>query len=259
MKKFYFLAFIALFSFALNAQSIVYSDGFEPSDFAYVDGADLVGVNNWQVFNAAYIAKSINNIGNGADASDWYGEISTGGFTQVQKVFGLVAGQTYEFKLDVKRTNGNNAESQIQVFELGTNTTLITESNPAMTNDWAEKLVTFTANASVNHGFRLRQTGTSFIQFDNMEITCTSCPPLSVNDNDAFEFSAYPNPVKDVLKFKVQEPIVSAKAFDILGKEVLSIQQPRESINVSSLSKGLYVLKLEAENGAQVTRKIIKE
>lgn len=82
---------------------------------------------------------------------------------------------------------------------------------------------------------------------------------LSTEKHNAFEFSMYPNPVKDVINFNSKEPLATVKAYDLLGKEVLNITQPRTNINVSSLNRGMYILKLEAQNGGIVTRKFIKE
>ncbi|GGZ87609.1 T9SS type A sorting domain-containing protein [Algibacter mikhailovii] len=82
---------------------------------------------------------------------------------------------------------------------------------------------------------------------------------LSTEKHNAFQFSMYPNPVKEIINFNTKEPLASAKVYDLLGKEVLKISQPISNINVSSLNRGLYVLQLEAKNGGLVTRKFIKE
>lgn len=82
---------------------------------------------------------------------------------------------------------------------------------------------------------------------------------LAIKDHTAFGFSMYPNPVKDRLNFNSQELLASVKAYDLLGKEVLSIQQPRNGIQVSALNRGLYILKIEAQNGSVISRKFIKK
>jgi hypothetical protein len=81
---------------------------------------------------------------------------------------------------------------------------------------------------------------------------------LSVDSKQAFEFSVYPNPVREVLNIQTQEKLSRAKVIDILGKVVVDQKNPSTSLNVSSLNKGIYLLELTSEKGATVS-KIVKE
>lgn len=80
---------------------------------------------------------------------------------------------------------------------------------------------------------------------------------LSTTTESAFEFSTYPNPVKDVLNINTKEPLQKISIIDLLGRTVLTPNVTKE-LNVSSLTKGVYILALESENGIS-TKKIIKE
>lgn len=82
---------------------------------------------------------------------------------------------------------------------------------------------------------------------------------LSIKENEAFEFSMYPNPVKNVINFNSKKELSTVKIFNLLGKEVKNFINPKDNVNVSSLNKGFYILKLEAKNGAILTREFIKE
>jgi hypothetical protein len=82
---------------------------------------------------------------------------------------------------------------------------------------------------------------------------------LSSDGINGFEFSIYPNPVNDVVRFTYGRSIISAKAYDIMGKEVIRKNNPNNSINTSSLVSGLYLLKLESEDGQIATRKFVKQ
>ncbi|WP_298238590.1 T9SS type A sorting domain-containing protein [uncultured Algibacter sp.] len=84
-------------------------------------------------------------------------------------------------------------------------------------------------------------------------------PILSTKTQDAFKFSVYPNPVSNTLNINSKEVLSSVKVYSLLGKRVLQLTNNLESINVSSLSNGVYILKLEARNGASVTRRIVKQ
>lgn len=81
---------------------------------------------------------------------------------------------------------------------------------------------------------------------------------LSTKGKNAFEFSMYPNPVKDVLHINTLEAIQKVEVFDLLGKSVLTKHNVLDQISVSTLSKSLYVVKLTSANGVS-TKKFIKE
>ena len=56
-----------------------------------------------------------------------------------------------------------------------------------------------------------------------------------------------------------QYDTANVKLYDILGKKVLekTVSSTQKKINVSNLSKGVYLAKIEA-NGLSITKKIIK-
>ena len=81
---------------------------------------------------------------------------------------------------------------------------------------------------------------------------------LSIEDRTAFKFKLYPNPVNDELNIKSAESLNSVMVYDMLGRSVLSIKNPSNSVNLSSLNKGFYILKLEAANGGLATKQILK-
>jgi photosystem II stability/assembly factor-like uncharacterized protein len=86
---------------------------------------------------------------------------------------------------------------------------------------------------------------------------------LSIDDNDNSEFniSYYPNPVKDKLNFESSAYITTAKLYNILGKEImsLSVNHYFDKINMSQLTNGVYILKLLTTDGKSNSLKIIKK
>ncbi|GGG53565.1 S8 family serine peptidase [Bizionia arctica] len=85
---------------------------------------------------------------------------------------------------------------------------------------------------------------------------------LSINEVELFQnqMNVYPNPVLNELHISMPstEKQVQVIVYNILGKKVLETQINSSSIiNVSSLSNGIYLLKLETQNGTQ-TKKLIK-
>jgi uncharacterized delta-60 repeat protein len=82
---------------------------------------------------------------------------------------------------------------------------------------------------------------------------------LSTTSFDAANaFVIYPNPVQDVLHLQSNNftTIKAVKIYDLQGKVVL--QDTNDTINVSNLAKGLYIVKIVTEEG-EVTKKFIKE
>ena len=71
-------------------------------------------------------------------------------------------------------------------------------------------------------------------------------------------FKIYPNPVKDVLNIDFNTSNTSCEIYDMQGKMVLKLLSGSTQFNVSSLSKGSYVLKI-TDSGQTKTYKIVKE
>jgi beta-glucanase (GH16 family) len=67
-----------------------------------------------------------------------------------------------------------------------------------------------------------------------------------------------PNPVKDVLNIQNDAGIKSLTIYDSLGKSVFSIDSPQNSINLSNLNEGLYLLQFINNDGTKGFRKILK-
>lgn len=83
--------------------------------------------------------------------------------------------------------------------------------------------------------------------------------PLSVAKNEIENFNLYPNPVRNG-KFSIytgENSIKNIELYNVLGNKVLTKSvRNKESIDVSNLNPGLYILKVE-ENNKNATSKII--
>lgn len=81
------------------------------------------------------------------------------------------------------------------------------------------------------------------------------------NQENSFEgFTFYPNPTRETLNLSANNTIENVAIYSLLGQKVMetSINQNKGSINVASLSPGVYLLKL-AVNGQSATYKFIKQ
>ena len=84
---------------------------------------------------------------------------------------------------------------------------------------------------------------------------------LDVEKNEIANFSLYPNPVKGGKVFISSANNYAERSvaiFDVLGKQVVSQKGTQNSIDVSHLNKGVYIIKV-AEEGKVATRKLVIE
>ncbi|WP_144281135.1 T9SS type A sorting domain-containing protein [Chryseobacterium echinoideorum] len=74
-------------------------------------------------------------------------------------------------------------------------------------------------------------------------------------------FSVYPNPVKDYLYVKSARDVVEFNVFNMAGQKVYSQKDISRTpqLNVSSLSKGNYILQIIDQDGNSKTTKFIKD
>ncbi|HLW32011.1 MAG TPA: T9SS type A sorting domain-containing protein [Aequorivita sp.] len=83
---------------------------------------------------------------------------------------------------------------------------------------------------------------------------------LDVADNSFENFKFYPNPTQDVLNLSSKNNIDNVAIFSLLGQKVLdvSVNQNTSSINLESLTQGVYVMKVTID-GTVASYKIIKQ
>lgn len=79
---------------------------------------------------------------------------------------------------------------------------------------------------------------------------------LATAEVKKIEFSIYPNPVTDVVNIKTQERVISVAIYDASGK-LINTQFNNGQINVSMLTKGMYILKATTDK-AVYQQKLIK-
>ena len=74
------------------------------------------------------------------------------------------------------------------------------------------------------------------------------------------DLSIYPNPVTNGKVFiyisSKQNSVKKVDFFDVLGKQIYSTQITGKELNISTLSKGVYILKI-TENNISESRKLI--
>lgn len=83
----------------------------------------------------------------------------------------------------------------------------------------------------------------------------------STNELDKSQLKIYPNPVSDVLNIDYSSTISKFIIFDLVGRKIgeFSNSGNLNSIDVSNLSTGTYLLKIQTEDNSQSTIKFIKK
>lgn len=82
--------------------------------------------------------------------------------------------------------------------------------------------------------------------------------PLSISDFALNEIKVYPNPSSSRIFIKSPgDPVTKIELYSLLGQNIQTLNDNVESIDISGLVSGIYLLKISTEVGA-VIKKIIK-
>lgn len=141
--------------------------------------------------------------------------------------------------------NGSGFDFNENVADTGVDVFQGFPSAVAETSDGLPCLAFTGTSTAVNNGYNL--------YFDRFST-------LDVEENNLEGFTFYPNPTNDKLNISAKNTIEKVSIYSLLGQEVMQItpQQKSESINISPLATGVYVMKVEVD-GQIGTYKIIKE
>src|SRR5690606_2336244 len=108
----------------------------------------------------------------------------------------------------------------------------------------------------LNAGIWLPVNGMNAVFFISGE-----CEELGVSDINEFDFTYYPNPVKDVLNISAKKSIENVEIFNLAGQKVLNNAKVSNNgqVDVNSLTSGTYIFRVSLEGGQVETFKIIKK
>jgi hypothetical protein len=83
---------------------------------------------------------------------------------------------------------------------------------------------------------------------------------LSNVNFDTNSFTAYPNPVKDILNVSFDQNIIDIAVYNLLGQKMLlmNINSNKGQIDMSNLASGTYLVRVNTENEVK-TIKVIKQ
>lgn len=85
--------------------------------------------------------------------------------------------------------------------------------------------------------------------------------PLGLLVIEGKKVELYPNPASEQLSIKnlEVEQIASMRIVDAQGKEVMILDKPKATVNISSIQNGMYMLQIELKNGKRYSDSFIKK
>ncbi len=93
---------------------------------------------------------------------------------------------------------------------------------------------------------------------DPQVVFSEDCNPLGVIEEEFGSIHIYPNPFRDQLFMETEQSISSIEIRNVLGVRVYKSNTMVNSINLSNLSQGIYILKVTFNNKANFVTRIVK-
>lgn len=204
----------------------------------------------------------------------------SGALSQINNVFSYgTATASQSFGYDQKSTTlathylwGNDADIGTSV-NFGTYYTVVLVYNGVSTriyiNGGQVGINSFTPN-TVGTTFRLGRTTTGLGGYfngrvDDLRIYNEALSPTEVTQltnslsNESFEeklhFVLHPNPAQDIVNIKLENELKSVEVYSLQGQKVMVANT--QQLDVSSLSAGMYMVKVQDSEGAMATQKLV--
>ena len=83
-------------------------------------------------------------------------------------------------------------------------------------------------------------------------------PLLSIKKNDFENLKITPNPTSNKIFLNSKNTIQKVSIFNTIGKKVLEVLNHQKEIDISSLPKGIYLIKIQFDTQKSLFRKVIK-
>jgi hypothetical protein len=160
---------------------------------------------------------------------------------------------------------GDGFDKTLEAVVSGTNNTYQWYKNGGKITDAIDKQYVITDATQQDAGYyycRVSNSIVTSLTIETERVTLNYDATLSIEDKEVFNsvIKLYPNPVENVLQISNTSDIRINKVeiYTILGKKIQEIKNPKSSLNISQLSKGIYLLNVFTEKG-KITKKIVKK
>jgi hypothetical protein len=153
-----------------------------------------------------------------------------------------------DLKVEVS-TNGGTTWNQVWV-----------EENYGVYTDYQTLAITisltpYAGQANVMFRFHYVANDADSLSIDDVQVLANGT--LSTSEVSKTKISIFPNPTKGEINIKTDKKIKSSTILDMSGKSVMNTSS--EKVDISSLPKGIYLIKVEFADGSSATEKVIKE
>lgn len=119
-------------------------------------------------------------------------------------------------------------------------------------------LTPYAGQANVKVRFRYVANDADSLSIDDIRVLASGTLSTQEANGKANHLTnIYPNPTKGEINIKTDKKIKSATVFDMTGKSLLISNS--EKTDISSLPKGIYLLKVDFVDGTSVSEKVIKQ
>lgn len=178
-------------------------------------------------------ANGATNSGNNSSADVWYSYSGAAG------------------DITVSLCNNTNYDSYLRVFDACGGTQIAFNDDGCA----AQSTLTFTADGVTTYYIMVEGYAANNGNFE-MAVTCV----LSNEDFNNSTFTAYPNPVRDILNISYASEISSVRVINMLGQEVISrnINATSTQVDMSELSAGTYIVNVTVGDSIK-TLKVVKQ
>lgn len=254
MKKLYISLLLGI-SFITNAQNLVTNHSFDEG----LDGWSAGPIGSYTL--PTFIAEDGSD---GANSVQYIATATTGFYQEID----IVGGSQLDISFWYKAT-GDNTDARIWSNYKDADDTVVfgtdnAATDPLRTNngylptvtEWEQHTITVTApEVATKFVLAVRAYNGGTVSFDDFSVIQT---PLSVKDNNISGLKVYPNPVTNGTLYIATDANAekTVHIYDILGKQVLNTVISSESVNVSALNSGVYMVKI-TEEGKTATRKLV--
>jgi hypothetical protein len=255
MKKLYFLFTLAL-TFSVSAQNLVVNPTFDD------------GLTGWTAGpSTSYTLPTVvtTDGSDSTNSANYVATATTGFYQDVPVTAGSTITISFWYKADGDGTDAriwSNYKDSAGTFIYQDATTA---NDPLRNNNgylatattWTQVSITVTVPAdAVTLVLAVRAYNNGTASFDQFSVTS---PTASTKTFDAIDgLSLYPNPVSgNVLNITSAANLdMNVAIFDVLGKQVINTKVTNNTVNVSSLNAGVYIVKV-TEDGKTATRKLV--
>ncbi|GAA4282195.1 T9SS type A sorting domain-containing protein [Gaetbulibacter aestuarii] len=269
------------------AQNLIVNGNFEAGNVNDGWGNSSTGVEysyNTAIASAGQVYSGFGYTLTATHGGTFAGHVKTGG-SALRQVVPVTEGSTYVVQFWFTGTKLNTATSAVItdltggtengnlpltpiVADNGANALNNTDygceilDNSGSASSWQEAKFSFTIPAAsgitqVRFTYFL-PNGNQFHFLDDVSVVEDNS--LSVDDLVKYDFKSFPNPAKDFVTISASKNINKFEIYNLVGQQVLNrrIDRSNTQVNVSSLSKGIYVMRVFIED-AVGSFKIIKD